>query len=136
MSYVGGDLIEVTWNHNTLGDGSFFIKGGEDASIDTGGFRSEDDNAAVAGDGQMIDKINRKRWSVEAPIAWDRTVKNEIEHLAELAADPLPATFTFSDPHGTIWSGYGKPVGDIVGSTQDATVPMKISGGGRLSKIS
>ena len=62
MSYVAGDILEITYNHPVTGSGTLYCKANEDSQVDKGGYRSEDDDAMVTGDGQIIDKINRKRW--------------------------------------------------------------------------
>lgn len=136
MAIQGGDVFEVTYNHPTLGSGTFFVKSGEDTTFDPGGFRTEDDMGAVAGNGEVIKKLNRMRWSFEGPVAWNMITTNEIEQLSQLASDPLDAQWTISHVNGTVWSGLGTVVGDINGSGQDATIPMKISGGQRMTKIS
>lgn len=136
MPFQGGDFIEVTYNHPTLGAGTFFFKAGEDVTINDGGFRVEDDMAAIAGNGEVIKKANRMRWSVEGPVAWNMTTINEIRQLSDLAGDPVDADWTFTHQNGAIYAGVGTVVGDIPGSGQDATIPIKISGGGRLTRIS
>lgn len=133
--FQGGDVIEVTFNHPTVGDGSFFVKSGEDTTFDPGGFRNEDDANGVAGDGSMITKKNRVRWMFEGPLAWDMNTSNEIESLREIAESPLDADFTIEHINGTVWGGTGTVVGDIQGATQDASIPIKLAGGNRLKKI-
>jgi hypothetical protein len=136
MSYVAGDILEITYNHPTIGSGTLYCKANEDSQVDPGGFRSEDDDAMVTGDGQLIDKINRKRWSYEAPpIAWDMTETDELGKLAQLAASPIPADWTISSVSGAIWGGKGKPVGDLKGATNTGQIPLKLSGGGVLKQI-
>lgn len=135
MAYTGGDLLEVSYNHPTLGSGSFFVKSGEDSEVDLGGFRTEDDDQGIAGDGQMIKKLNQVRWSVEAPIAWSKTTTNELEILTNIAADPLDANWTFRYQDGSAFVGEGTVVGDLKGATQGSTVPIKMAGGGRLRRL-
>lgn len=135
MAITGGDVFELTYNHPTLGSGSLFVKAGEDTTFNTGGFRTEDDMNAVAGNGQSIVKKNRMRWAFEGPVAWNMVTTNEIAVLSSLAGDTEDAQWTISHINGSIWSGLGTVVGEIPGSGQDATITLKISGGGQLTKI-
>ena len=132
---VGGDIIEITFNHPTLGSGTLFPKASEDSTFNTGGFRSEDDMAKIAGDSTVIDTINRTRWSFEVPIAWDMNDADELDKLTALAASPVPADWTFTVVNGTVWGGTGKPVGELPGNGNTALVTLKVSGGGELKKI-
>jgi hypothetical protein len=137
MSYTGGDIIEITYNHPVLGSGALFCKAAEDGTLDPGGLRSADDANMVTGDGQMIDQINRTRWSFEAPpIAWDMTDINEVERIAALAASPVLADWTITSISGAIWGGKGKPVGDVNGNTNTAQTTLKLAGSGILRRIS
>jgi hypothetical protein len=135
MSYIGGDVLEVSYKHPTLGSGSFFVKAGEDTTIDLGGFRSDDDANGIAGDGQMMTKINAVRWSYEAPVAWSKTTTNELAVLSDLAKDPVDADWTISAIDLSVFVGKGRPVGDLAGATQDSTIPLKIAGGGGLRRL-
>ena len=76
---VGGDMIEATSNHPTLGTSVFYFKGSEDGTYNLGGFGSSDDSAMVDGSGEMIDVINRKLWSVEGTISWDMNEGGSLE---------------------------------------------------------
>ncbi|MDD5013663.1 MAG: hypothetical protein PHW73_00995 [Atribacterota bacterium] len=134
--FVGGDLIEISYKHPTLGSGTWFPKAGEDGTFDPGGYRAEDDANATTGDGQMIDKINRVRWSVEAVVAWDMAVNDELDQARKLSESPVLADFTITHISGVIWGGKGKPVGDIQGNSNSAQMSIKLAGGGRLTKIS
>lgn len=137
MAYTGGDILETTYNHPVLGSGTLFHKAAEDGTFDPGGYRSNDDANMVTGDGQMIDQINRVRPSFELPpVAWDMTDVNEVQKLADLAASPVLADWTFTSISGAIWSGKGKPVGDIQGATNGATIGLKIAGSGTFKRIS
>lgn len=132
---VGGDITEITYNHPVLGSGTIFPKAGEDTTWDLGGFKSADDNQMIDGGGNMIDQINRGRWSVEAVAAWDMNSRTELEKLTALSGHPVLADWTFSHVNGTVYGGKGKPVGDLAGNGNQATFPIKIAGGGSLRKI-
>lgn len=135
MSAVGGDIVEITYNHETLGSGTLFPKAAEDNTFDTGGYRSKDEAEAIDGGGQMIDSMTRVRWSLETVISWDMNDKAELDKLVALASSPIPADWTISSINGTVWSGNGKPVGDLQGNGNAATMPLKLSGGGMMKKI-
>ncbi len=137
MAFTGGDITEITYNHEDLGSGTIFCKANEDGTIDRGGYRSNDDQNAITGDGQMIDQMNRVRASVETPpIAWDMTDRDELDKLTLMAGSPKLADWTITHISGAIWAGKGKPVGDIQGSTNSAQVGLTIHFQDKLKKIS
>jgi hypothetical protein len=135
MGAVGGDILEASFSHPTIGQGTIFPKAGEDSTFDLGGLRSEDTEDMVDGSGQMIDKMNRKRWGLEIIVAWDDNVRQDLEKVVRLAADPVPATWTISKISGAVYKGTGKPVGDLKGNGNTAQFPLKIAGGSNLKKI-
>src|SRR5688572_7600879 len=132
---VGGDIIEITYNHPTLGSGVIFPKAAEDSTFDLGGFRSNDDANMIDGSGAAIDQMNRVRWSLEATVAWDMNTDLTLEKLVALASSPVPASWTISHVNGSVYGGKGKPVGDLQGNGNAATFTLKISGGETLKKI-
>jgi hypothetical protein len=125
---VGGDITEVTVNHPTLGSKTFFPKANEGNTYDTGGVRTEDDADSVDGSGQIIWKMNRKAGFFEVVLSNDQNTRNDATFVAELAADPVEADWTFSIINGTVWGGKGKPVGDIQPNLNDATFTLKVLG--------
>lgn len=131
---VGGDILEITCNHETLGTFVFHPVANSDFSLDTGGIRGNDDADMVTGSGQNIKQMNNKRWSFEGPFAWDANTREDLETLEAMGADPLDGQWTFSLANGETYAGAGSPVGDIVGNTNTAQIPVKISGGGKLKK--
>ena len=68
---VGGDIIEITYNHPTLGSGTLFPKSSEAGTYDLGGFRSKDEASGIDGGGTIIDTMNQVRGFFEATIAND-----------------------------------------------------------------
>lgn len=135
MATVGGDILEITYNHPTVGTGVLYPKAGEDSTFDPGGYRSNDDANMLTGSGEMIDQMNNVRWLFEGTIAWDANNRDELTKLKALAASPVAADFTVTSINGTVWGGTGKPVGDIQGNGNAATIALKLSGGGGMKKI-
>ncbi len=133
--YSGGDLVEVTCNHPTLGNFSFATKSNESYTLDPGGKRSNDDANGVTGNGIMIDQINVVRWSFEGPLMVDFAGNTELDNLPKLSGSPELATWTFSHLSGVVWRGLGKFVGDVQVDTNTAQLTAKISGGGVLEKL-
>lgn len=131
---VGGDIIEVTFNHPTIGSGTFFPKSSESSSYDTGGFRSKDESNAIDGSGTPIDTMNQVRGMFECTVSNDMNTNQDLEKAAALAASPVPATWTFSVINGVSYSGSGKPVGDLNADIDKATFKLKVSGG-KFTKI-
>ena len=137
MPYVGGDITEITYNHPVFGSGTIYCKANESGTLERGGYRSNDDDNSVTGDGQFIDQINRRRGKFEAPpIAWDMTDKDEQEKLSNLAESPILADWTINHISGAIYGGKGKPVGDLPGDTNTAQVTLVIAFEGKVKKIS
>lgn len=132
---VGGDIIEITYNHPTLGSGTVYPKAAEDSTFDLGGYRSADDANMVSGNGEMIDQLNQVRWSFEGTVAWDMNTRGDLEKLTALNASPELSDWTFTHINGTVYGGKGKPVGDMQGNGNAATFTLKVSGGGGLKKI-
>lgn len=132
---VGGDIIEATYNHPTVGSGILFAKAAEDSTFDLGGFRSSDEANGVDGGGNMIDQLNRVRWSMDLVVAWDMNTREDLENITAMTESPELADWTFSHVNGTVYGGKGKPVGDLQGNGNAATFPLKVSGGGKLKKI-
>ena len=60
MSYVAGDILEITYNHPVIGSGTLYCKANEDSQVDKGGYRSEDDDAMVTGDVRLLTKSTEK----------------------------------------------------------------------------
>jgi hypothetical protein len=134
--FSGGDILEISYKHPTLGSGVLFPKSAEDFTLDPGGFRSNDDANMITASGEMIDQINRVRWSMEGPVGWDMAVKDELAQMSRLSASPILADWTFTHINGTIWGGKGKPVGDLNGNTNTAQMSLKIAGERNLVPIS
>ncbi len=133
-NYTGGDITELVCKHE-IGTIRFSVKAGESGKFDTGGLRSNDDDGAVTGDGQMIDQITRKRWSLECTILVDMMTENEIKKIPELATSPIQGIWTVSHITGTVYKGKGKPVGDLKWDSNNAQMTLKVSGGGMLEKL-
>lgn len=135
MPVVHGDILEVTFNHSVIGSGIFYPKANEESKYDLGGFRSEDDANGVDGGGNMIDKMSQSRWMFEVPISWDANDKETLEKLNALAASPISAEWGITSINGTVYSGTGKPVGELSGNGMNGTIQLKVSGGGKLKKV-
>jgi hypothetical protein len=135
MAAVGGDFIEITYNHPTLGSGTFFPKAAEDSTLDLGGIRGEDDANMVDGGGNNIKQLTRNRWRFEGTISNDMNIREDAEVITALAGSPVDAEWTFSHINGTVYIGTGSPVGDVQPSGQSATLEIIISGGGVMKKI-
>lgn len=134
--YIGGDILELVCKHPTLGEFRFQAKSNESFVLDPGGLRSNDDANAITGSGDIIDQINRVRWSLEGAVAVDPISGNEIENLPKLAESSELGTWTITHISGTIWKGLGKVVGDLNADTNTAQLTLKVAGSGRLEKIS
>lgn len=132
---VGGDITEITFNHPTLGSGVLFVKSDEDSELDLGGYRSADEEKGIATNGDMIDTMTLSRWMASATLASDLTDANHLKKVTDMASHPLPASWSVSHISGAVYRGNGKPVGDVKQAVKGSTLPLKISGGGKMEKI-
>lgn len=132
MNFIGGDITELVCKHPTLGDVRFQPKSNESFTMDRGGVRNNDDANQITGGGQAVYQKNRVRWSFEGPVYVDLSSDATVEQLAESAEE---GTWVISHISGAIYQGKGKPVGDLQPDTNTAQMTLKISGGGKLSKI-
>lgn len=135
MAYIGGDIKSLEYSHEDLGSGTLYCKSNEDGTVDEGGWRINDDANQVAGDGVMILQRNRVRGSLECTMAWDMVSAETLDILTQMAASTVEADWTITHNSGAVWGGSGLPVGDIQGSTQNATISLKLAFS-KLSKIS
>ena len=131
----GGDVLEVSVNHPTLGSRVFFPKAGEDNTYDLGGFRNEDDESAVTASGELINKKNRVRGSFEVVLANDQGVRLDADFCVELTQSIEEADWTFSSVNGSVYGGKGVIVGDIKPNLNAATFSLKVAFGGIMNKL-
>lgn len=135
MSYIGGDITEITCNHPVEGSVVLQIKASEDNTYDLGGVRGNDDQNMVTGSGATIRSLNMKQWRVAVTVAWDMNTQQDLQKVVRMAASPEEGTWTISSINGSVYQGKGAPLGDLVANVNQATFPMTIGGGGELKKV-
>ena len=138
MAFVGSDVLEVTYNNSIVGNGTLFCKAGEGSKIDLGGLRTEEDTNGISGNGRPIFKKVMKRSRFELPpVAWDKTDKDELAKLSQLAASTVGSTWTVSFIDGSIYQMQeGFPCGDIAGEGSEGTIELVLEGASNASRIS
>lgn len=129
MSDVNGDIVDITFQHPTLGSGVLQAKANEDNSIDLGGFRVADDQNAITGQGTMLESVARSRASIECMVANDNSNREDLQKCVDIAGSPVPATWTFTFIGGSIYRITGKPVGDLAASINTGIFTLKVAGG-------
>lgn len=125
---VGGDIVEVTYNHPTIGQGVVYPKANEDSTFNIGGFETADDDDAIDGSGQIIQQLNRKRGFFKVVAANDMTVKT-FETMKSLGASSVPATWTFTVANGRVYQGAGVPVGLNEVNANTSVFDLKVAAG-------
>lgn len=135
MAVIGGDIVDISVAHDTVGVFSLRAKSNEDGTRDLGGFRNNDDTNGVDGGGQNIIIKNRFRWMFEATVSSDDNVAEDMQKIVDVAASPLEANFTFTFASGVTMGATGTFVGDIQDATNTATMTIKMSGAGQLIKL-
>ena len=105
---VSGDIKEITFNHPSLGSGTFKPIAGEDATFDLGGRRTLDEDV-ITSDGEKINKISMMPWKYESPVRWAASTGLDLEKLIALSGSPEDADWTFELMDETIYGGKGRP---------------------------
>lgn len=131
---VGSDLLEASYDHETVGSGTIRFKSGEETTVNLGGNRTEDDSQGLAADGTTIRRITNSRWKVEGTPAWDKS-SSTLEDLVSMAGSPIEGDWSFTFVDGTVYQGKGSPVGELNGQGGAATHEFIASGGGKLKKV-
>lgn len=131
MSATAGDILEIAFANDNVGSGTLQIKSGETHSFDPGGYRNE---VSTTGSGDMIRKMNNAPWKVEVTVAWDMNEREDMEKLLALSEDLAPTTWTVSHINGVDYVGEGVVIGDLNGDMNEGTIPLSISGGGKMAK--
>ena len=132
----GGDIIEISCNHPTIGSLTMYPKSAEDSTYDNGGFRTSDDANMIDGSGKAIWQKNRTRPSFAVKLAWDMSGRGELEFLSAVTSDPQEATWTFTNVNGVIYKLTGTQVGDLNGNGNSSTIDLKVAGSGIMQIIS
>ena len=136
MNFIAGDFEEIFCSQPEHGQMRFYPKANETYNVDFGGITSNDDENQITSAGDMIDQLNRRRWSVEGPIAVDMQASTEENFLNNVSRSPLLGTWTFTHISGAIWVGQGKPVGARSYDTNAGTLSLKIAGSRELRPVS
>jgi hypothetical protein len=133
MAVYGGYLMEVTYNHPTVGQGSFYLMTEEDSTLDIGGLRKAEE-VKIDGSGQAVYEMLQKPWTVDGTMSNDFSGDGAMEKAQKLAEATSEADFTFTHVNGSVYAGKGSVVGDFPASAK-GTVPLKFSGSGKLTKL-
>lgn len=133
---VSGDVKEITFNNEDEGSGVFYPKAQEEGTYDYGGVRTADSEDMTDGGGRDIQQKQAKKWVWEGTITWDMLGQDELQILYNLAASGKPTEFTMEHRNGDIRQGRGTVVGEPQGNSQNGTISVKFSGGGKLEKVS
>ena len=133
-NFVFGDCEAIICNH--LGTTyTFYPKANESFTVDKGGIRGNDDESQVTSQGDMMSQLNRKRWSIEGPIAIDQVSDQQLSALNILASSPSLGQWQYSMISGAIYVGTGRPVGDLNHDSNAGTLSLKVAGGGVLQTV-
>ena len=125
----GGDIIEISYNHPTIGSGVLSPVAAQDNEFDLGGVRTTDDENMLTSKGEAIYVMNNKRWSATILVTNDMNIRKEYEKVLALSRSLEEATWSLLHINGTVYRGKGKPVGDIKLNVNQSTFSLKISGG-------
>ena len=123
---TGGSVESITLDGRT-----FSVAADADASIKLGGFENE-----VQSNGDGTARVIKTRVPFSADglavsVDDDNGDHEFIQALADRKA-AFPLTLTLAS--GAIWQGTGQITGEVPRSSQNTTIPLNISGAGKLSR--
>lgn len=131
MAYIGGDFLQMTISHPTVG--SMILEGisGADGTAKVGGAGIEnEDNGAITGGRNLIISKRVVPDSIETEWANDMSATvPQYEFVRAVAAAPQEAKFTFSHISGEVYSGTGTIVGEITLDTKASKMSFKVISG-------
>lgn len=125
---VHGDITEINVSHPTVGSFTLFPKANEDNTIDTGGFRNNDDSNQITGNGELILQKNKVRGSIECIVENDANTREDLEKMVAVCNSPELAEWTYSHVSGAVWKITGQPVGDLQSSLNTGVFTLKVVG--------
>jgi hypothetical protein len=126
---VHGDILEVTYNHPTLGSGVFYPKANEGNKFDPGGFRNNDDASMITGSGSIMYQKNRVVGSFEILVENDAVIRQDAQKAVDLQKSAEEAVWTVTHINGSVWKGTGQPVGDVSIDLNAGTFTLKVVSG-------
>lgn len=129
MAVNAGDIIEISYNHPTVGSGVLSPVTAQDNEYDLGDVRTVDDENSVTAKGEAIYVMNTKRWKATTLVTSDMNVRQEYEKMIAISKSLDEATWTFLHINGTVYRGKGKPVGDLKLNVNAGTFSLMVSGG-------
>lgn len=132
MGIVAGTIKELSFEHNEFGSRTFECKSGEDAGFMPGGFKNNDDDGNIGGNGTRIIQLDRYPWSLEVTIL---AKPGDLVYLQNVSQSPEEATITVTFADNDVKSGTGQPVGDLQENKQTAVMSLKIAGSGTFDSI-
>lgn len=132
---VHGDILEITYNHPTIGSGVLFPKANESTTIDLGGFRNNDDASQVTTAGDLMIQKNRVAGSFEVTVENDNNLRNDLRRMVDVSGENDLADWTIQHISGAIYTGKGVPVGDLQVDMNTGTFTLKVAFGAGLTKI-
>lgn len=135
MAIIGGDWLQITVQHPTLGKHTFLPKSNETSTFDVGGITTNDDANQVTATRQGIWQMNMARGFLETVVANDMNEGQDVIFAKKLSGDPVDGTWTASHINGSIWGFTGRPVGDIQADMNAATFTLKVAFHGDPNKI-
>ena len=132
---VHGDILEITYNHPTIGSGVLFPKANESTTLDLGGFRNNDDASQVTTSGQLMVQKNRVAGSFEVTVENDNNLRNDLKQMVDVAGAIEEAEWTIQHISGAVYRGSGVPVGDMQVDLNTGTFTLKVAAGLGFEKI-
>lgn len=132
---IGGYIVDISYKRASGASGRWYVKAGETSMFDPGGIRTNDDENGIDSGGAGIYEMQPARWRVECTLRNDMNSAQEMEEVANQAADLEETEYIITHISGAVYGCSGKPVGNVRADGKAATLALVLAGGGIMSQV-
>lgn len=129
MATTAGDTLEIAYTNAQVGSGVFYLKSGEDFTINYGGTDNSDDANNIDSSGQPIIVKNRRLGMFSGTVANDNSIREDYDRAIALKNSTATTSFVISHISGENYRmEQGFIVGEIDANLNAGTFELTVHG--------